>query len=58
MLSVSQDIQSPCKLICEMDLETGLCKGCARSREEIAMWTRYSDAERAFIMTQLDKRKT
>lgn len=58
MLSVSKDIQSPCKLICEMDLKTGLCKGCARSREEIAMWTRYSDAQRAFIMTQLDKRQT
>ena len=55
-LSVSKDIESPCKLICEMDLESGLCKGCARTREEIAMWTRYSDAQRAYIMTELEGR--
>ena len=52
MLSQAPDIQSPCKLICELDLEKGLCKGCGRSREEIAKWTRYSDAQRAFIMTE------
>ena len=55
-LNVAPQIQSPCKLICEMDIEKGLCKGCARSREEIAMWTRYTDAKRAVIMGELDKR--
>ena len=55
-LSMTPEIQSPCKLICELDLEKGLCKGCGRSREEIAMWTRYSDAKRAFIMTELEER--
>ena len=29
---------------------------CGRSREEIAMWTRYSDAKRAFVMTELAER--
>ena len=56
MLSQAPDIQSPCKLICELDLSQGLCKGCGRSREEIAMWTRYSDAKRAFVMTELADR--
>jgi len=56
MLSQTPTIESPCKLICKLDLETALCTGCGRSREEIGMWTRYSRAERAFIMTQLDKR--
>ena len=56
MLSQAPDIQSPCKLICELDLEKGLCKGCGRSREEIALWTGYSDAQRAFIMTELEGR--
>jgi len=55
-LNMAPQIQSPCKLICELDLEKGLCKGCGRSREEIAMWTRYSDAQRAFIMTELEAR--
>ncbi len=55
-LSLTPQIQSPCKLICELDLEKGLCKGCGRFREEIAMWTRYSDVQRAFIMTELEDR--
>lgn len=55
-LRLTPQIQSPCKLICELDLEKGLCKGCGRSREEIAMWTRYSDVQRAFIMTELEGR--
>jgi predicted Fe-S protein YdhL (DUF1289 family) len=55
-LNLTPQIQSPCKLICELDLEKGLCKGCGRSREEIAKWTRYSDAQRAFIMTELEGR--
>ena len=57
-LNLTPQIQSPCKLICELDLEKGLCKGCGRMREEIAMWTRYSDAQRAFIMTELEERLT
>ena len=55
-LNMAPQIQSPCKLICELDIEKGLCKGCGRSREEIAKWTRYSDAQRAFIMTELEGR--
>ena len=55
-LNMTPQIQSPCKLICELDLEKSLCKGCGRSREEIAKWTRYSDAQRAFIMTELEGR--
>ena len=55
-LNLTPQIQSPCKLICDLDLEKGQCKGCGRFREEIAMWTRYSDAQRAFIMTELKAR--
>ncbi len=49
-------IESPCKLICEMDLTSALCKGCGRTREEIAMWTRYTDVQRQYIMTELAER--
>ena len=55
-LNMAPQIQSPCKLICELDLKQSLCKGCGRSREEIAMWTRYSNVQRAFIMTELEAR--
>jgi|GEM_PF-1009937 len=49
-------IESPCKLICQLDLDSGHCFGCGRTREEIAMWTRYSRAQRAYIMTELLER--
>jgi len=55
-LNVTPQIQSPCKLICELDLDKGQCKGCGRFREEIAMWTRYSPAKRAVIMGELGER--
>lgn len=56
MLRQTPIIESPCKLICKLDLEAGLCTGCGRSREEIAGWTSFSRAQRAFVMTQLDRR--
>ncbi len=55
-MKISPQIESPCKLICELDLRHGLCRGCGRSREEIARWTRYSDAERRDIMAGLEAR--
>ncbi len=49
-------IESPCQLICQLDLKSHHCFGCGRSREEIARWTRYSDAERRAIMEALPAR--
>lgn len=55
-LSMGPKIESPCKLICTLDLDNGICKGCGRTREEIARWTRYSDVQRQYIMTELSAR--
>jgi len=52
-LNLGPDIKSPCQLICQMDLKSELCAGCGRTREEIAKWRRYSDAERDTIMAGL-----
>ena len=46
-------IKSPCILVCALDLASSHCKGCGRSREQIALWTRYSDAQREEIMQRL-----
>lgn len=56
MLRETPQIESPCKLICQLDLKTSLCLGCGRSREEIARWTRLTDAQRRSIMQELDAR--
>lgn len=52
-LSVTPTIKSPCKLICTLDLESAICKGCGRTREEIGRWTRFSDEQRDVVMERV-----
>lgn len=42
---------SPCIGICRM--ENGLCAGCLRTLEEIAQWTRLSEAQRLRVMREV-----
>jgi len=50
------EIKSPCILVCVIDDKTGYCFGCGRTRDEVAAWTQYSDAERDRIMAELPAR--
>lgn len=47
---------SPCILVCAIDMKTGYCSGCGRTRDEIAGWIGYSDSERQSIMDGLAAR--
>jgi uncharacterized protein len=47
---------SPCILVCSIDMTTGYCFGCGRTRDEIAGWIDYSDAERQSVMDVLAAR--
>jgi predicted Fe-S protein YdhL (DUF1289 family) len=49
-------VQTPCVGICLMD-RSGLCRGCARTLEEIGCWTSLSASERIALMEQLPARK-
>ena len=49
-------MKSPCILVCAIDDDTGYCFGCGRTRQEIAGWMDYSDAERDAIMDGLAAR--
>ncbi|WP_151180440.1 DUF1289 domain-containing protein [Hypericibacter terrae] len=49
-------IPSPCVGICRMDEGTGLCLGCARSGEEIAIWRDTGEAQRRRIWAALPAR--
>lgn len=49
-------MESPCTLVCSIDLKTGYCFGCGRTRDEIAGWTRHTKAERRAIMATLPAR--
>ncbi|GAU80671.1 DUF1289 domain-containing protein [Bosea sp. BIWAKO-01] len=48
---------SPCVLICVIDPASGLCEGCLRTLQEIADWSRLSEAERLAVMAELPRRK-
>jgi predicted Fe-S protein YdhL (DUF1289 family) len=42
-------VLSPCVGVCSLDAD-GLCQGCLRNVDEIAAWSRLSDAERLHVM--------
>ncbi|WP_295388819.1 DUF1289 domain-containing protein [uncultured Thiodictyon sp.] len=39
-------VKSPCIKVCRLDPALGLCLGCFRTRDEIAVWQRASDGVR------------
>jgi hypothetical protein len=43
---------SPCTGVCRLDTR-GLCMGCLRTGDEIARWTRMSDAETIRLMDEV-----
>ncbi len=49
-------MESPCILICSIDMATGYCFGCGRTRDEIGAWTLYSAQQRGDIMEALPAR--
>jgi len=54
---VSDRPLSPCVQICVIHEETGICAGCYRTREEIAVWGQLSNAARWAIMDSLPARE-
>ena len=47
---------SPCKLICSMERESGLCFGCGRTQDEISYWSTKTAEERQKILVELPAR--
>lgn len=47
---------SPCVGVCEMDAASGLCRGCARTGEEIGWWRDAPEARRAAVWAALPER--
>lgn len=49
-------IESPCILVCSIDMNTGYCFGCGRTREEIAGWLAMTHEQRHDVMVSLPER--
>ena len=50
-------IASPCINVCKMDERTGLCSGCLRTIDEIALWSSTDDSRRLAILAAIAKRR-
>ena len=50
-------VPSPCISICAIDQVTGLCAGCLRTLDEIALWSVLEDNEKRAVWAQLDTRR-
>ena len=51
-------IESPCNKVCVMNEQTGLCRGCYRTLDEIACWGAMSDEEKEEVIGKLAERAT
>ena len=49
-------IESPCILVCSIDMTTGYCFGCGRTRDEIGAWLTMSAEQRRAVMAELPAR--
>jgi predicted Fe-S protein YdhL (DUF1289 family) len=52
----AQKPSSPCTKVCVLDAATGLCCGCGRTRDEIAVWGSLSESQRRTLMAGLEAR--
>jgi len=50
-------VPSPCVNICKIDPHTSVCHGCRRTLDEIAAWSRMSDADKRSVWQQLPGRE-
>lgn len=50
-------VPSPCINVCEMTPETGLCRGCLRTIDEIVAWGGASDADKRAVWAEIRRRE-
>ncbi len=50
-------VPTPCIRVCVLDPKTDLCRGCFRSKLEIAGWLTMSQAQRAAVNELAEERK-
>lgn len=50
-------IETPCIQVCTLDPRTDLCRGCGRTIDEVAGWSRMTAEERRRIMAELPARQ-
>lgn len=46
-------VASPCRNVCALDPATRVCTACLRTLDEIARWSRMTDAEKRAVLDRL-----
>ncbi len=49
-------VPSPCRNVCEMDPESGLCRGCGRTLQEIAEWLEMTPEQKLATLERVAQR--
>jgi len=49
-------IVSPCISVCVIDPDSGLCRGCKRTLDEIARWVMMNEEQRLAVLDALPTR--
>ena len=49
-------VESPCIGVCVIDVE-GVCEGCLRTLDEVAVWGSSSASQRRAILAAVDRRR-
>ena len=57
MQADSNDPQSPCIGVCQINPLTLLCEGCFRNEDEVTNWWDLSPAEKRQVIEELEVRK-
>jgi uncharacterized protein len=55
--ALQSPVASPCVSVCVMDEASGLCKGCWRTLDEIAVWTLLDEPEKRDVWLALRQRR-
>jgi predicted Fe-S protein YdhL (DUF1289 family) len=50
-------VESPCIGVCVIDEASGLCEGCLRTLDEIAIWGSSSAVQRREVLARVDRRR-
>ena len=56
--SRADEVASPCINVCRMSDRTGLCEGCLRTIDEIALWAGYTREEKLAVLAKLAARRS
>lgn len=51
------DTESPCIRECVIDQQTGYCRGCWRTLDEISLWASHTPEERLRVLQRLQERR-